>query len=79
MIGLIFGDTDFPKEILRKITNTTRAVFLTHVQGFDGLTNNLIEKLKKYNIPLIEDVCESHGAKFKNKKLGTFGKISNLC
>ena len=27
---------------------------------------------------LIEDVCESHGATFKNKKLGTFGKISNF-
>ncbi len=27
---------------------------------------------------LIEDVCESHGAEFKKKKLGTFGKISNF-
>mgnify|MGYP001159560409 CR=1 FL=1 len=66
------------EEILRKITNTTRAVFLTHVQGFDGLTNNLIEKLKKYNIPLIEDVCESHGATHNKKKLGTFSWISNF-
>ena len=66
------------EEILRKITNTTRAVFLTHVQGFDGLTNNLIEKLKKYDIPLIEDVCESHGATHNKKKLGTFSWISNF-
>ena len=35
--------------------------FLTHVQGFDGLTDELINKLKEKNIPLIEDVCESHG------------------
>ena len=27
---------------------------------------------------MIEDVCESHGAKFKNKKLGSFGLISNF-
>ena len=27
---------------------------------------------------LIEDVCESHGATFNKKKLGTFGKISNF-
>ena len=27
---------------------------------------------------MLEDVCESHGAKFKNKKLGTFGLISNF-
>ena len=29
--------------------------------------------VKKKNIPLIEDVCESHGATFNNKKLGSFG------
>ena len=34
--------------------------------------------LKKNKIKLIEDVCESHGAKFKNKKLGTFGLASNF-
>ena len=27
---------------------------------------------------LIEDVCESHGATFNNKKLGTYGEISNF-
>ena len=35
-------------------------------------------KVKKRKILLIEDVCESHGATFNNKKLGTFGKISNF-
>ena len=65
-------------QILKKINKNTLAVFLTHVQGFNGLTENLINTLKKRKIHLIEDVCESHGAKFKNKKLGTFGKISNF-
>ena len=27
---------------------------------------------------MIEDVCESHGAEFKGKKLGSFGKMSNF-
>jgi len=66
------------KQILKKINKNTLAVFLTHVQGFNGLTQNLINTLKKKKIHLIEDVCESHGATFKNKKLGTFGKISNF-
>jgi len=65
-------------EILKKINKNTLAVFLTHVQGFNGLTQNLITTLKKKRIHLIEDVCESHGAKFNNRKLGTFGKISNF-
>jgi CDP-6-deoxy-D-xylo-4-hexulose-3-dehydrase len=64
--------------VINKISKKTKAVFLTHVQGFNGLTDNLIKTLKKKNIPLIEDVCESHGATFKNKKLGTYGLISNF-
>jgi len=65
-------------QILKKINKNTLAVFLTHVQGFNGLTQNLITTLKKKKIHLIEDVCESHGAKFNSKKLGTFGIISNF-
>ena len=68
-------DTD---EILAKITAKTRAVFLTHVQGFDGLKDKLLAELKKRNIPLIEDVCESHGAAHAGRKLGSFGWISNF-
>ena len=66
------------KEIISKINKKTIAVFLSHIQGFNGLSTNLIKFLNKKNIMLIEDVCESHGATFKNKKLGTFGKISNF-
>jgi len=62
--------------ILKKVTNKTLAVFITHAQGFNGLSKELLTKLKKKNILLVEDVCESHGAKFKNKKLGTFGLLS---
>ena len=61
--------------ILDKITSRTRAVFLTHAQGFDGLTDRLLEEL---HIPLIEDVCESHGATHNGQRLGSFGWISNF-
>lgn len=66
------------EEILSKITNKTRAVFLTHVQGFDGLTDELLCELRRLNIPLIEDVCESHGATHLGKKLGSIGWVSNF-
>jgi CDP-6-deoxy-D-xylo-4-hexulose-3-dehydrase len=65
-------------KILGKINEKTRAVFMTHVQGFDGLTDKLLDELKRRNIPLIEDVCESHGATHNNQKLGSFGWISNF-
>ena len=66
------------EQILAKITDKTRAVFLTHVQGFDGLADKLLDELTKRNIPLIEDVCESHGATHNGIKLGSFGWISNF-
>jgi CDP-6-deoxy-D-xylo-4-hexulose-3-dehydrase len=66
------------EQILKKINKKTKAVFLTHAQGFNGINRKLLSVLKKRKIWLIEDVCESHGAKFLKKKIGTFGKISNF-
>lgn len=80
----VFADIDphslamAPQKILAKINGKTRAVFLTHVQGFDGLTDELLAELKRRNIPLIEDVCESHGATHNGARLGSFGWISNF-
>jgi CDP-6-deoxy-D-xylo-4-hexulose-3-dehydrase len=68
-------DTD---EIIKKITPKTKAVFMTYVRGFNGLTDKLLSFLKEKSIPLIEDVCESHGATFKGKKLGSIGLVSNF-
>ena len=66
------------EEIIKKINKRTLAVFITHAQGFNGLSKKLISFLKKRKILLIEDVCESHGATFNNKKLGSYGIISNF-
>ena len=66
------------QQVFAKLTDKTRAVFITHVQGFNGLTDRLIETLEERDIPLIEDVCESHGATFSSRKLGTFGLMSNF-
>ena len=65
-------------EIIKKINKKTKAVFITHVQGFNGLSNNLLKILKQKKIVLLEDVCESHGATFNKKKLGSYGLISNF-
>ena len=59
--------------LIKKINNKTKVIMLVHVLG--NSTN--VEKIKKIaqkkKIILIEDTCESLGAKFKNKYLGTFG------
>ena len=65
-------------EVLKKITSKTRAVFLTHILGYNALDEALLEACAARGIPLIEDVCESQGASFRGKKCGTFGFASNV-
>ncbi len=64
--------------MLDKITDKTRAVFLTHCQGFDALTDRMIAELAARNIPLIEDVCESHGVTHNGVRGGSIGWMSNF-
>jgi CDP-6-deoxy-D-xylo-4-hexulose-3-dehydrase len=66
------------EQVLGKLTKRTRAVFLTHVLGYNALTRHLLDELQARGVPLIEDVCESHGATFERRKLGTFGLASNF-
>ncbi len=48
-------------EVLRKVTPQTKAVFPTHVLGYNALNERLLGELNFRGIPLIEDVCQSHG------------------
>ncbi len=65
-------------EIEKKINSKTLGIFLTHVQGFNAINQKLLSLVKRKKLYLIEDVCESHGAKFGKKKCGTFGTASNF-
>lgn len=65
-------------QVVNKLNDKTRAVFLTHAQGFNGLTDSLLSVLEQKGIALVEDVCESHGAKHNEVKLGSIGWASNF-
>jgi len=64
------------KNIEDAITWKTKAIVLVHCLGFNGLSDEIVKIAKKHNILLIEDCCESHGAKFDDKKVGSIGDIS---
>jgi len=66
------------KQTIAALNSDTKAVFLTHIQGFNGLTEEMVNELASRGIPLLEDVCESHGATFNGRKLGSFGLMSNF-
>jgi CDP-6-deoxy-D-xylo-4-hexulose-3-dehydrase len=67
-----------PQLINKAITPSTRAVFVTHVLGLNGVSKSLLDILADKGIPLLEDVCESHGATIQGRKLGTLGLASNF-
>jgi len=65
-------------QVIQKITPQTKAVFLTHVLGYNALSRSLVDELEARRIPLVEDVCESYGATFAGRKLGTFGLMADF-
>ena len=63
------------ESIEKKITKKTKAIMLVHVLGTSANMTKLMQIAKKYKIDIIEDTCESLGAKYNNKQLGTFGRF----
>jgi CDP-6-deoxy-D-xylo-4-hexulose-3-dehydrase len=66
------------RQVVEKITEKTRAVFLTHVLGFNALNDSFLKELQRREVPLLEDVCEAHGATFQGRRLGSWGLASNF-
>jgi CDP-6-deoxy-D-xylo-4-hexulose-3-dehydrase len=64
------------ENIKRAITPKTKAIVLVHCLGFNGINDEIIKIAKDNNLILIEDCCESHGAMFGDKKIGSIGDIS---
>ncbi|MFM9025709.1 MAG: DegT/DnrJ/EryC1/StrS family aminotransferase [Planctomycetaceae bacterium] len=65
-------------QVVERITPRTKGVFLTHILGYDALTDGFLADLRRAGVPLIEDVCESHGATHAGRRLGSFGLASNF-
>ncbi len=64
------------EDLASKITSKTKAIFLTHLIGFPADINKVKQMIGKKKIHLIEDCCESHGAKISNTKVGNHGLVS---
>lgn len=62
-------------EIEKNITDKTKAILVVHLYGMPANMDKILEICKKYNIILVEDCAQSHGAKYKGKNTGTFGDV----
>ena len=65
-----------PKLMEQAITKKTKAVLPVHLYGQPFDVDPILEICKKHNLPLVEDACQAHGAKYKGKTVGTFGASS---
>ena len=64
-----------PEDIEKKITKDTVCIIPVHMMGAPSRIDRIMEIAKANNLKVVEDNCQSCGASFKGKKLGTFGDI----
>jgi hypothetical protein len=64
------------KKLEEKITDKTKAILVVHLYGQASKMDDVLALCKKYNLRLVEDCAQSHGACFDGKMTGTFGDIA---
>jgi dTDP-4-amino-4,6-dideoxygalactose transaminase len=64
-----------PSKIDDVITDKTRAIMVVHTMGKPCEMDAILKIAKKYNLKIIEDACEAHGAMYKGKLVGAIGDM----
>ena len=64
-----------PELLERLVTKKTRAIIVVHLFGHPVDMDPVLEVAKKYNLFLIEDCAQAHGATYKGRKVGSIGDI----
>lgn len=67
-----------PDKIEEKITSRTKAILPVHLYGQAVNMDKIYELAKKYNLKIIEDSAQAHGAYFKEKRTGSLGDASGF-
>jgi perosamine synthetase len=62
-----------PLDLESKITSSTKAIIVVHIFGHPAPMEKICLIAERYNIPIIEDCAEAHGAEIKGKRVGSFG------
>lgn len=62
-------------KIEEKINKHTKAILPVHLYGQPVDMDPIIELAKRYNLKVIEDAAQAHGAEYKGKKVGSLGDV----
>jgi len=62
-----------PDLIEAKITERTKAILPVHIHGMPAEMNRILEIARAYDLSVIEDVAQAHGARYHGQLCGSFG------
>ena len=65
-----------PNKIEQAITKKTKAIMIVHLYGNSNNLEDIIKIAKKHKLYIVEDACQAHGSKYRNKTLGSFGDFA---
>ncbi len=77
----IFADVDLnsqnivPETIQSVITKNTKAIVCVHLAGWPCEMDEIMNLAKKFNLYVIEDCAQAHGARYKGKSVGSIGNV----
>ena len=63
-------------QIRQKITPKTRAIMVVHIYGQSADMDPILDIAKEFELLVIEDAAEAHGAEYKGQKCGGLGDVS---
>lgn len=67
-----------PNKIEEKITQKTKAIIPVHLYGLACDMDPIMKIAKEYNLFVIEDCAQAHGATYKGRKVGSFGDVAGF-
>tara|TARA_Y100000589_G_scaffold164885_1_gene156706 strand:- start:1331 stop:2503 length:1173 start_codon:yes stop_codon:yes gene_type:complete len=78
----VFADIDIntgnidPESIRSLINKNTKCISVVHLGGWPADMENIVKIANEYNLKVIEDCSQAHGASINNKSVGNFGDIA---
>ena len=78
----VFADVDLdsqnitPESIAAVLSPQTRAIICVHLAGWPCEMEGILALAKQYDLKVIEDCAQAHGARYKGRSVGSFGDVS---
>jgi dTDP-4-amino-4,6-dideoxygalactose transaminase len=67
-----------PSKLEAAINERTKAIIPVHIQGLPADMEPIMHIARKYNLFVVEDACQAHGATYQGKKVGTIGHVGTF-